>query len=738
MSKKDTTYQKLSVEEEGYSDIEQENHLKSSKRSSIKKKAEKSGSKHHLSPYPSVHTKDVNDDPLLRHHNLLEVEAVEGTELIEKDDNSVYNVDDDEYDKEKILARKYEKLQHEFIIDDEDEEYSSEIEEESSEEADEEDLDKPSGLSKSLRNISGNEMLALEIEGFKENKASLTQSQHLPIKISFLDKPASIKTSFVIKEQKNIKTEKKQKKMKFDKITENETNFKFYDFGKQKKQGKSKEKTMKTTYIKPQNEGLLTRISDFCKGCCKRNAKPKIAENATEIEKQFKNRVIIRYCCVVLIPLLLLALFFSLFLFTRIEDRINTHITELTDLNINMSKCVLSINDEKPVENTISTSFYVTLSIGAIFNKSLTQSSAIINYYPNSHELNISILSVKDSMKSCQLSLNIPLNLINNLRIHCLERCYVLQKSYITRVNYLEMTSKDRIFVNFLRLEVNSFYMKVAKGSLQLNSFKIKETAEIDIEVGDITLQSDNDLEVHWQNSQQTFCFTSPLSGIIEHSSIFNCYLSDQIETKSYEFSMDCEGNTRFCLDKICSSPLPIIITTQQRGNLYINRLKDPFIDIAYNDYQVVAGAIYDQGISFEPSFFQLLEEMKKLADDKQTDQIFTIEIGRKYLQSQSNSFWTIISNPSFAYMRPWWLATFSLSLLTANSYSIQAYLSPGLCPYHIEPNIEDIYVIQNYLDGFFALNTSIISYIDESYAIDLSYVYNNGTGSMSSKRIGL
>ena len=83
------------------------------------------------------------------------------------------------------------------------------------------------------------------------------------------------------------------------------------------------------------------------------------------------------------------------------------------------------------------------------------------------------------------------------------------------------------------------------------------------------------------------------------------------------------------------------------------------------------------------------------------------MQLGRHEIKSQSSTYWTISSNPSFAYLRPWWLATFSISLLTSSTTKIQTFL-----------------------ENFFSIKGSLISYIvnlNENLINSNSYSDGNG-----------
>ena len=752
LSEEDPPVQKVGKKKKKKEDSDEEEGSEkeeNSKEEEESEKKEETGSEksQKLVPKKAFPKKEDDEDPMLKHHNPEEGEE-KGSDHDENEDEEENEEEDsfcgtdseedlDEYDIEKKKEREQED-EDEFIMDDSDDEEPEEESEEpdilygdsdeesneSEESKEQKEHEKPEEFVQqpiSQKVIQqAPEKYALEIEdnkfvGTEENQPLISKDIPVaaPIKLSrSLPKPQAMDVKPPEPKEPKLKVPEKQ-----------QPSFKAYDFGEDLKQttkvpaGKS--------FILEESVGVCSQIGSFLKKCCKR--KKQTAET-TEVEKQFKNRVIVRYCCVVLIPLFLLAIFFGLYFFTKSDGKFSQEITKLTNINVNLTRCLLVLN-ENPQDSLIYGSYYVTFSLSAIFNETLEQSAALFNYDEIKDEYNISVTSIKENMKSCHLYLNIPSNLINNLRVECFDKCYITQEYHTIQLNSFEMTSDDDIYTNFRRIEANILNYTANRGILQLNSFKISEKAKIDMFYGDVILQSEEDIKLDWQNSQQTFCFASPAA--INHDAISSCYIAGNDATKENAGNPKCQGQTNICLTENCAASMPSFTITQLYGNLYVNRLTAPFIDIEYEKlgYQILSGGIYEQGVAFEPTILAGIEEMKKKADEMKTDAIFIIQMGKKYLQSQSNSFWTVISNPSFAYLRPWWLATFSLSLLTANSYQLSGQLSPGICPYHIEANIYDINTVQNYLKDFFAINNSIISYIDESLEKDPDLYYKNGSG---------
>lgn len=547
-----------------------------------------------------------------------------------------------------------------------------------------------------------------------------------------------------------------------------------YDFGRDEKiNAQSEAKNLKPQQISlGQNKSCLSKLSQCISSCFSRfqkkndykpldnvgkpssfptndykpldqdekptpSAEPKKIQPTNEVDKRFKKRVILRYCFVFWIPAILLGVFILLYLLTKSEGNFSFKVLPGSKINVNLTRCIFEMSENDNPEE-IRGYTYITYSLGSFYASTVgesnnsTQSAYMIDYNEITKELNISMFSMKENSKSCYLLLSIPKSSVTDINVQCNEKCFIIQEDHTVRTENLNIISNGIVFANFHNIEIENFKYSVFQGGLQLNKFLLGNSAEIELNYGDIVLQSNQNLNVDWSNEQQTFCFASP---IVTHQAISYCQISGNSSSKKNESansSDSCQGKTLICLDRNdCSSEKAASIKTYQLfGNLFINRLNQPYIDIDYvNDVVISKGEIYDKGISFEPYIKEKIIELKEQALETATDSVFILEIGKQEMQSQSTNFWTVVSNPSFAYIRPWWLATFSLSLLTSNSFKVTGFLSPGFCPYHIEPNIYDVYETEKYLKNLFGFNHSVISFVEEANKETISVNHVNGTG---------
>ena len=153
--------------------------------------------------------------------------------------------------------------------------------------------------------------------------------------------------------------------------------------------------------------------------------------------------------------------------------------------------------------------------------------------------------------------------------------------------------------------------------------------------------------------------------------------------------------------------------------------------DISYQSYSTKKGGIFETGPQFSPHFKSDLQNtISEVFNESRGDPNLIINLGaNEYALFSSTTLWTFISNPSFAYMRPWWLATFSFSLLTSNTVKTYGSLAPGLCPFHNSLNIADISSIQGLFENIFNRNSSVISLINRIDWDIPTNLYRNSSG---------
>jgi len=81
--------------------------------------------------------------------------------------------------------------------------------------------------------------------------------------------------------------------------------------------------------------------------------------------------------------------------------------------------------------------------------------------------------------------------------------------------------------------------------------------------------------------------------------------------------------------------------------------------------------------------------------------------------QSKSAYFAKFVtsSNPAYSYIKPWWLSTFSATLLGGKRLETSGRLLPGFCPHFPQYTEERFYKIQEHLKQLVS-NETLITFV--------------------------
>jgi hypothetical protein len=119
-----------------------------------------------------------------------------------------------------------------------------------------------------------------------------------------------------------------------------------------------------------------------------------------------------------------------------------------------------------------------------------------------------------------------------------------------------------------------------------------------------------------------------------------------------------------FTFKGLDTSGLMQVYVTTENGAISANVLKNKLGLPHGND--VYSSGVFELDIEWSTDYKRTLL-MQKDAMAADSDFIFSMSIGGpKFMQARSMTFWTFFTNPAFAQLRPWWLATLSGTLLTA------------------------------------------------------------------------
>jgi len=192
---------------------------------------------------------------------------------------------------------------------------------------------------------------------------------------------------------------------------------------------------------------------------------------------------------------------------------------------------------------------------------------------------------------------------------------------------------------------------------------------------------------------------------------------SDDDDSSSTEITEElpdsCWGRIALCSDSTESctssdiSTLPVLYVRTGTGAIYANIIPEIGLPAAESN-QNLKSVIYDDGtVGWSVStLLDLTTDYDDSQSDTSFDPVFLMKIGSKQANSSLFQQWVITYAPAYAYVRPWWIGTYSLTLLSTNTYEIQADLNPGFCPYTPGLSQSRLYSVQDMLTQTF-LNES-------------------------------
>ena len=167
-----------------------------------------------------------------------------------------------------------------------------------------------------------------------------------------------------------------------------------------------------------------------------------------------------------------------------------------------------------------------------------------------------------------------------------------------------------------------------------------------------------------------------------------------------------CSSGKSSC-DGSKSTTLPTLYITTGTGAIFANVIPEVG-KAASNDNENLKSVIFEDGsVGWSVStLLDLTDDYDDSQADTSFDPVFLVKIGSKEANSSLFQQWVISFAPAYAYVRPWWIGTYSLTILSTSSYEIQADLNPGFCPYTPGLTQINLYSVQNMLSETF-LNES-------------------------------
>ena len=272
---------------------------------------------------------------------------------------------------------------------------------------------------------------------------------------------------------------------------------------------------------------------------------------------------------------------------------------------------------------------------------------------------------------------------IKSLEIKCSQYCSITQNAVQFNIqNNLIITGDQDVYANFAELAADSFTFNADQGYIQLNHVTLKSDSAIKLRRGDIIVQSSSSFATSFSVPNSSYCLSAPLA--VSPTLGADCNASGSITEENFlkEGTLTCSGTANLCYDSTCTIGFSITTETQY-GAFYGNVIVKGAQRTAPKSNQQAMGAPFDFGIRFDPNLTQAIQYFSETTSNQSNlSPEMIINLGSFDSQSSQYTKWVISSNPAYAYMKPWWLSTFSASLLSTSLTEQTGFLYPGYCPW--------------------------------------------------------
>lgn len=143
-------------------------------------------------------------------------------------------------------------------------------------------------------------------------------------------------------------------------------------------------------------------------------------------------------------------------------------------------------------------------------------------------------------------------------------------------------------------------------------------------------------------------------------------------------------------------------------GNIYANLIEKPGKTVEKEGYQVFRNDVHYGDLGTNQIQFsldtkrQLKKRLLEANNPKKVEPTFILEVGSKKTESNTFQQWQVTYNPAYSYMKPWWMSTVSLSLMSSEQYNVKLNMNPGFCPYIPALKLDQIHKTQLVLEDTF------------------------------------
>ena len=170
------------------------------------------------------------------------------------------------------------------------------------------------------------------------------------------------------------------------------------------------------------------------------------------------------------------------------------------------------------------------------------------------------------------------------------------------------------------------------------------------------------------------------------------------------------------CSQANCVTPTVTYTVNSTQGNVYANIIPKTLQPVSPSS-DIVKGQIYDNGLDFSKETNDTINTFDQVIDGQtKSDSFIILNLGNIESRSSKYSKWVISSSPPYTLMRPYWIGTFSASVLDGDVQITNGFLLPGICPFLAEYTTEDLLKVQDLIDDRITSLNALITFIYDEF----------------------
>lgn len=153
-------------------------------------------------------------------------------------------------------------------------------------------------------------------------------------------------------------------------------------------------------------------------------------------------------------------------------------------------------------------------------------------------------------------------------------------------------------------------------------------------------------------------------------------------------------------------------------GNIYANLLPEVGGVLPVNNTSIVQSDIFETGIALSPKADKDISGFDDLvADTSKNDPFIVFDVGSFESRSTKSTRWVVSSIPSYSLLKPWWIGTFSATVLNAYTQRTKGFLLPGFCPFIPEFTTQQLLEVQNLIASKITTQNTLVTFVHDEYS---------------------